>query len=137
MNHYRKTIKKYRARKQLESCPFCEEETKSAAVFEDEYIYVVPNLTQYDLWESHNVEEHLLIVPKRHVETLAELSQSERLAVMNQAAIYEANGYSIYARGVGFVKRSVRHQHTHLIKVNNKKPRFVVFLRWPYYLIKK
>jgi len=56
---------------------------------------------------------------------------------MDKAAEYEAKGYNIYARGVGFVKRSVKHQHTHLIKVANKKPRFALFVQQPYYLLKK
>jgi hypothetical protein len=56
---------------------------------------------------------------------------------MDQVAEYEANGYNVYARGVGFAHRSVNHQHTHLIKVTNKKPRLAVFLQSPYYLFKK
>jgi hypothetical protein len=56
---------------------------------------------------------------------------------MDQVAKYEAKGYSVYARGVGFVKRSVKHQHTHLIKVTNKKPKIALFLQSPYYLLKK
>lgn len=137
MNHYRKTIHKYKSRQRIGGCPFCDPDTISNAVFEDDLIYIVPNLTQYDLWELHDVEDHLLIVPKRHVETLSELTNAEKLAVMDRAAEYEAKGYSIYARGVGFVKRSVKHQHTHLIKVTNKKPRIAIFLQSPYYLLKK
>lgn len=137
MNHYRKTIHKYKRRQRSEGCPFCSPDTVSSAIFENDLIYIVPNLTQYDLWELHDVEDHLLIIPKRHVETLGELSSPERLAVMDQAAGYEAKGYSIYARGVGFVKRSVEHQHTHLIKVTNKKPKIAIFLQSPYFLLKK
>lgn len=137
MNHYRKTIHKYKSRQRSRGCPFCSPDTVASAIFENELIYIVANLTQYDLWELHDVEDHLLIIPKRHVETLGELSRAERLAVMDQAAKYEANGYSIYARGVGFVKRSVKHQHTHLIKVTNRKPKIAIFLQSPYYLLKK
>lgn len=137
MNHYRKTYREYKSRQRSEGCPFCNTSTVSSAIFENDLIYVVPNLTQYDLWELHDVEDHLLIIPKRHVETLGELSSPERLAVMDQAADYETKGYSIYARGVGFAKRSVKHQHTHLIKVTNKRPKIAIFLRSPYYLLKK
>lgn len=97
----------------------------------------MPNLTQYDLWELYDVEDHLLVIPKRHIETLKELTNNERLDIMDQVAEYEANGYNVYARGVGFARRSVNHQHTHLIKVTNKKPRLAVFLQYPYYLFKK
>ena len=137
MNHYRKTFHKYKSRQGSKSCPFCGQDTISSAIFENDLIYIAPNLTQYDLWELHDVENHLLIIPKRHVETLSELSSAERLAIMDQAAKYEAMGYSVYARGFGFVKRSVKHQHTHLLKVTDKKPRFAIFIRSPYYLFKK
>jgi diadenosine tetraphosphate (Ap4A) HIT family hydrolase len=137
MNHYRKTIHKYKSRQRSEGCPFCEPDVVANALFENEFVYIVPNLTQYDLWELHDVEDHLLLIPKRHVETLGELSQNERLAVMDVAAEYEGKGYNIYARGVDFVKRSVKHQHTHLIKVSNKKPRLALFLQRPYLLFKK
>lgn len=137
MNHYRKTAHKYMSCRAAHGCPFCDPATISGAIFENEHIYVVPNLTQYDLWELHDVEEHLLVIPKRHVETLGELSSAERLAIMDQAARYEIDGYNVYAKGVGFVKRSVKHQHTHLIKVTNKPPKIAVFLQSPYYLLKK
>lgn len=137
MNHYRKTIHQYKSHQRSDDCPFCSPGTLAAAIYEDEFIYIVPNLTQYDLWELHDVADHLLIIPKRHVETLGELTSKERLAVMDHAADYEARGYNIYARGVGFVKRSVKHQHAHLIKATNKKPRLAIFIQNPYYLLKK
>lgn len=137
MNHYRKTIHKYKQRQQSEGCPFCNEETVASAVFENEHVYIVPNLTQYDLWELHDVEDHLLLIPKKHVGSLKELSNVERLSVMDMVAEYESKGYSVYARGVDFVKRSVKHQHTHFIKVTNKKPRIAIFLQTPYFLFKK
>lgn len=137
MNHYRKTIRRYKARQMSDGCSFCDQVDSSALIFEDDLIFIVPNLTTYDLWELHDVEDHLLIVPKRHVESLSELTKAEKLSVMNQAAKYESRGYNVYTRGVGFTKRSVKHQHTHLIKVSDKKPIFALFLRRPYYLFKK
>lgn len=137
MNHYRKTIHKYKSRQRSEGCPFCKPDTVANALFEDEFVYIVPNLTQYDLWELHDVEDHLLLIPKRHVEALGELNDNEKLAIMDKAAEYEERGYNIYARGADFVKRSVKHQHTHLIKVSNKKPRLALFLQQPYFLFKK
>lgn len=137
MNHYRNTFRKYTSRQKSEGCPFCSQNTIVNAVFENDLIYIVPNLTQYDLWELHDVEDHLLIIPKRHIEILGELTDTEKQAIMDQAAKYEAKGYSIYARGAGFIKRSIKHQHTHLIKAKNKKPKLAIFLRSPYFLLKK
>lgn len=137
MNHYRKTMSQYISRQKNDECPFCNALTLSNVIFENDLIYIIPNLTKYDLWELHDVEDHLLIVPKRHIETLGELSEKEKVAIMDKAAEYEAMGYSIYARGVGFIRRSVKHQHTHLIKVKNKSPKIAIFIRSPYYLFKR
>ena len=135
-NHYRKTLHRYKRRQKTSGCPFCGTETIANAVFEDANIYAVPNLTKYDLWELHDVTDHLLVIPKRHVTSLAELSQAERLSIMELCAQYENKGYNVYARGNGFIKRSLEHQHTHLIKATNKLPNLAVFLRKPYILIK-
>jgi len=137
MYHYRKTYFKYKSRQKKGICPFCSEERLDKAVYQDDYIYIVPNLTKYDLWELHDVTEHLLIIPKRHIESLNELTNDEKLAIMNQVAEYESKGYSTYARGVGFIKRSVKHQHTHLIKVTNKEPNIAFFVKKPRFLFKK
>lgn len=136
MHHYRGTRKKYVSRLSKE-CPFCKPETIANAVYEDSLLYIVPNLTKYDLWELRDVTDHLLIIPKRHVVALHELNSEERQAVMDTIAKYDHLGYSVYARGVGVVSRSVPHQHTHLIKTNDKPARLSFFLKKPYLLIKK
>lgn len=137
MHHYRSTIKLYKERQKTNICPFCNPKTLANAVYENDELYIVPNLTQYDLWEMHNVVDHLLIIPKQHVEALAGLSTKERAALVDIMAQYEVLGYSAYARGVGFVGRSVRHQHTHLIKVDNTQPKAALFLQKPYILVKR
>lgn len=136
MNHYRKTMKLYRNRQRSEGCPFCSEQTQQQAISETQHGYIVPNLTKYDLWELYEVTEHLLLVPKRHVKSLNELTAAERTDLMDCMCDYESRGYSIYARGVGFVKRSVEHQHTHLIKTTNRTPRASIFIQHPYFLFK-
>ncbi len=120
----------------MQTCPFCDETTVAKAVAGNEHVYLVPNIVQYDLWELHDVTDHLLVIPRRHAKTLAELSKAERQAVIDVCAEYEAKGYGIYARGNGSVLRSVTHQHTHLIKTTNKMPRLTIYLRRPYWLIK-
>jgi diadenosine tetraphosphate (Ap4A) HIT family hydrolase len=117
-------------------CPFCDPKTIANAIFENEHIYIVPNLTQYDLWELHDVTDHLLVIPRRHTKALSELDQAERLAIIEACAQYEAKSYSLYARGTGVAGRSVDHQHTHLIKVVDRPPRVAFFWRKPYFLFK-
>ena len=138
MLHYRKTFRLYKQRRAASvTCPFCAPETLANALVTTDAYYIVPNLTKYDLWESHDVEHHLMIIPRRHVESLADLDNHEMLEIMKKIADYEHNGYSVYARGVGFSMRSVKHQHTHLIKASNTHPRLTIFMRKPYMLIKR
>jgi len=136
VHHYRKTVKKYHERRKVSECPFCDTVTLGRAIKETEHAYIVPNLTFYDVWEGHKVLDHLLVVPKRHVKTLKELNEVERLDVIDLIADYESKDYSAYARGVSTVTRSVEHQHTHLIKTHHKRPKFSLYMHKPYFLIK-
>lgn len=136
MNHYRKTMQKYLDRQKVDGCPFCNSQTRARSIQETSSVYVVANLTQYDLWELYDVTDHFLVIPKRHVKNLQELTERERLEIMDVLADYETKGYNIYARGADSARRSVEHQHTHVIKSNSKHPRFSLFLRKPYFLFK-
>lgn len=136
-NHYRKTRKLYNKRRNDAVCPFCDQKTTTDIVYQNSLAFVIPNLTKYDVWELHDVHEHVMVIPKRHIETLADATDEEKLALMNIIADYESKGYSAYARGVGFTRRSVKHQHTHLIKADNKRAKFSLFIEKPYLLLKK
>jgi diadenosine tetraphosphate (Ap4A) HIT family hydrolase len=87
------------------------------------------------MFEGRRVVDHLMVIPKRHVETVAEFSDQEKIDQMTVIGEYEAKGYNVYARGVGSVTRSVRHQHTHLIKLIDKRSKAVIYLKKPYVLI--
>lgn len=141
MYHYRKTIKEYRRQnasdKHLSDCTFCVKGNTADPVDENDTMRVIPNRVSYDLFEGRRVEDHLMIIPKRHIETLVDFTDQEMLDQMRLIGKYEATGYNIYARGSGSVSRSVRHQHTHLIKTENtRKPRLVVYAARPHLLIK-
>lgn len=136
MHHYRKTVKKYWHRQKVTECPFCDAVTLGRVIKETGSAYIVPNLTFYDVWEGHDVLDHLIVVPKRHVKSLKELTEAERLEVIDLVAEYECHDYSVFARGVSTVTRSVEHQHTHLIKTHHKRPKFTFYLHRPYVYIK-
>lgn len=97
---------------------------------------MVHNLTYYDLWEARDVTEHLLVIPKRHAVSMAELSQAERLDIINIIAFYEAKGYNVYARGAMSPSKSVPHQHTHLIKTADRPAKAIVYVQRPLLLWK-
>lgn len=138
MNYqYRKTRKHYKSFPKPETCDFCDNpSTKAKTTYETELSYVVPNRVFYDIWELHDVTNHLLVIPRRHVHSLSELKEAELTDIAKILAKYEREGYNVYARAKGNNLRSVYHQHTHLIKIGFKKPRATLFIRKPWLLIK-
>lgn len=96
---------------------------------------MVDNLFGYDMWDSAGVAEHYMIVPKRHVESLGQLNAAEAKEYMDLLATFEKEGYSIYARAPQSITKSVPHQHTHLIKSDNKRKRALFFIRKPHFMI--
>ena len=144
MRHYRKTLKTYAKKnehdKALANCTFCHEyETKKRVIAENDTMFVIPNRVKYDMFEGQGVVDHLMVLPKRHAESIGEFTEKEKIDHLNIVAEYETKGYDTYARGVGNVARTVKHQHTHLIKGDNKQkwPRFLLFMSKPYFLIYK
>jgi diadenosine tetraphosphate (Ap4A) HIT family hydrolase len=141
MHHYRKTIKTYAAHnakdKVSSGCTFCKEVGQARVIYENDTMFIIPNRVAYDMFEGRRVLEHLMVIPKRHVETLAEFTDREKIDQMTIAGEYEAEGFNVYSRGVGSVSRSVHHQHTHLIKLVNKKSRLIIFSAKPHILIDK
>ena len=144
MRHSRKTIRQYaklnKGDKKLEGCTFCNEyQTKSNIIFENETMFVIPNRVSYDAFEGQHVVGHFMVIPKRHVESIDGFTEQEMVDQMKIAGRYEKDGFDVYARGVGNVTRTVKHQHTHLIKGDNKSklPRLLFFMRKPYIMILK
>lgn len=140
MYHYRKTRKHYQikvnADKDIETCTFCRQETRAKILDENDSMYVVANRVSYDVFEGKGVIAHVLMVPKRHVESISELTEKEKIDAMNLIGKYESDGYSIYARAVDSTTRSVKHQHTHFIKQEPHQARLMLYMKRPYTLIK-
>jgi diadenosine tetraphosphate (Ap4A) HIT family hydrolase len=136
MYHYRKSRLIYKSFPKPEHCHFCDTSEMREIVEETTYARVIKNRVFYDMWELRQVTDHLMIIPKRHVRTLHDLTDPERLDIMKLIGKYEADHYNIYARSMESVSRSVAHQHTHLLKTKSQPSRGILFLRKPYTLIK-
>lgn len=139
MFRYRNVEKHYKQLPKPARCPFCHPadiaERKILAT--TTHALVISAQPSYHLWEFRDVIEHLLVVPRRHVRSLGELSPQERLAIMDIICDYEQRDYNVYARSVHSVKRTVPlHQHTHLIKTHVRHPKAAVFIEKPYILFK-
>lgn len=137
MYHYRKTRKRYNQHNRSDTgCTFCTPTTPHNLILETKHSYVIKNRVSYDTWELHDVTDHLLVIPKRHVDTLDEMTDAELLDSMRICAKYEAKDYNLYARAIHSPRRSARHQHTHLIKIDRHPARVSFFLKKPYFLVK-
>ena len=119
-----------------ERCPFCHIEDAGPVVAETAHARVTVAKYTYDLWEFRNVTDHLLVIPKRHVDSLNELTAAERQEVMDILSDYEAQNYNVYARGTDSMQRTERHQHTHLIRTRPKSAKIALYLKKPYFLFK-
>lgn len=143
MYRSRKTTKAYHTKlnhpprelQSSEACVFCQLDDRPV-LSETSSMQVFPNKYPYEYWDNRGVIEHLLLVPKRHVESLSELTDAEKVDAMDLMAQYEAAGYSVYWRSKTNTARSVSHQHTHLIKVDNVSPHLAVYSQKPYFVFK-
>jgi len=119
-------------------CAFCSDENLQSRVVEKTAtMIVIPNRVSYDIFEGRKVETHLMVLPIRHVESISDFTDDEKRDMVDILAKYEILGYNLYARGVGSISRSVKHQHTHLIKISNTLPNISLFVRRPYILFHK
>jgi diadenosine tetraphosphate (Ap4A) HIT family hydrolase len=84
------------------------------------------------MWDDHKVIEHRMIVPKKHTDTLKDLSAKEAKEYIELLSRYENKGYNVLARAPQSTQKSIVHQHTHLIKTAKKEIRFLFFMNKPY-----
>ena len=143
MYRTRKRIRQYnprRTRKQLnlgtKACPFCVLPDKQI-VETGKSMLVIKNIFPYQFWDFMKVTEHLMVVPKRHVDSISQLNRDEKHELIEVLADYQGRGFNMYGREKGNVIKSVPHQHTHLLKCDSKTAKFYLYLRKPYLLIRR
>jgi diadenosine tetraphosphate (Ap4A) HIT family hydrolase len=135
--HLIKENLKKRDKRQIKGCAFpsCDGDPTQPIIEEHSTMYVMENRTSYDIFEGRRVLDHKMVIPRRHVELIADFTKQEKIDHMEVIGRYEKQGYNIYARGADSVSRSVEHQHTHLIKLSDKLSKGTLYIRKPYFLI--
>lgn len=114
-------------------CVFCAITPKSVQfVSETKSFVVIKNIYPYSHWDGQGVLDHLLLVPKEHTDTLSVLTAPQAVEYVDIVSSYESNGYDVHARGPSSNQKSIFHQHTHLIKLDRKHRKFMLFVRKPY-----
>ncbi|TAL14735.1 hypothetical protein EPN95_01970 [Patescibacteria group bacterium] len=113
-------------------CTFCKIDKGHKQFVEGtKYFKVIKNQFPYSLWDAQGVSDHLMIVPREHIRSLAELDDKAKVEYVNILQKYEKRGYNIYARAPQSVMKSIVHQHTHLIKPDGPVKKFVLTVRKP------
>lgn len=111
-----KSYKKY-IENHANFCDFCEIERSASKVIADhQYFRIVTNAFPYAVWDGGRVEEHFLIAPHRHIESVSNFTDDERREYISLISHYESLGYCFYGRGRGSNYKSIPHQHTHIMK---------------------
>jgi len=132
----RKQVKQYdRYRKKVggAACEFCQLDIdKHSQVLRTTPSFkLIRNIFPYSVWDSQQVVDHLMIVPKQHTDTLKHLSDEQAAEFVQLISEYEEQGYNVYARAPKSSIKTVEHQHTHLIKTTGRV-KFVFVLMKPY-----
>lgn len=113
-------------------CQFCSI-PDSERVKEYDGFIVIRNKFGYDIFDMREVEDHLMVIPKKHTDRLDVLSQDERAEFLNILIDYESKGYNVYFREPGSIIKTVDHHHTHLLKLG-KRLEHITYSKEPYSL---
>lgn len=95
-------------------CDFCELHTQQL-IREEKYFVIIKNLFPYASWDSQSVAKHWMIIPKRHIVSLHDLTEIEKIEFVDLLSQYEKDGASIYSRAPKNTSRTITHVHTHLL----------------------
>lgn len=131
---WRSYKKERRSFKGKRNCVFCEIDSSSNEfISETKHFKIIINKFPYSLWDDQTVDDHLMIVPKQHTDTLSDLTPIEAQEYVQLISSYEKDGYNVWARAPQSTIKSVIHQHTHLIKPGKRTMKVLFYIRKPYF----
>lgn len=125
---------KYRQSAVFQDCVFCASQELEVTK-EYQYFRLTPSKFKYEIWDDHLVEEHLLLVPKRHLIQLNDFSADEKAEYLTLVGQFEADGYSFYSRAPSDTARSVTHFHTHFLRMSPEAIGSMVYVNKPHIML--
>ncbi len=126
-----KRYSKYRKNKMQNRCVFCS--PSSDEVFkETKSFFIIKNKFAYSVWDGQGVKDHLMIVPKKHTDSLSDFSSHEIIEYFDIVSSYEKEGYDLWSRAPKSNRKTVTHLHSHLILLDRKTKKFLFYLNKPY-----
>jgi len=128
-----KIYKKHLKSTNRNDCAFCIIKKGNRQLVEETNNFkIIKNIFAYSLWDGQKVTDHMMITPKKHTDSLANMQPKEKIEYVDLVEKYEKLGYNIYSRAPSSAIKSIAHQHTHLIKTEGDSKRFIFLLRKPY-----
>lgn len=104
-------------------CYFCDDIASRRIVHELATSFVLENDYPYDTFIELKVLRHLLVVPKRHVSLLCDLSTEEQQEYWKVLGKYQADGFAVFTRSPRDETASApAHLHTHLMLFETSTP---------------
>jgi ATP adenylyltransferase len=127
---YRKRLKNRPA----STCDFCTltSQDNTEIIASTKSFKIIRNIFPYSHWDQQEVSDHIMIIPKKHTETILDFTASEAVEYVGLLGSYENQGYNVYARAPVSNIKSIPHQHTHLIKGSGKMQRVLLYVSRPY-----
>ena len=129
-----RAYRKYRRSATFKGCVFCDPAEVAKGTTYKHFV-VVPTKFKYEIWDDHLVDEHLLLIPRRHVVQIHEFNEAEKAEYLTLLGQYEHDGYSIYSRAPSDAARSVTHFHTHFIKLHRQAIRSMLYINKPHIML--
>lgn len=117
-------------------CQFCELK-EDEKIEKTKNFMVIKNIFSYSIFDAQDVEDHLMIIPNKHIVSISKIPKNQKVEYMELLQKYEKQGYNIYARAAQSKIKTVIHQHTHLIKTSGRPKRLIFRLLTPYIRIAK
>lgn len=128
----------YTRKAQLRDCEFCSFSLEQEHVLKSyPEFWLVRNLFPYDVWDTNGIKDHLLLVPKRHVDSIGHFNKKEQISYATIVGEYDLKGYISYARPAGSNNKSVPHQHTHFMKLDGRRKKFLLYFKKPHLLLSR
>ena len=92
------------------------ERNSNQIIEQHDTMQILRNDFPYFHWDDFEVADHLMIMPIRHIGSLADFNKIEANDFFDVLQEYEAKHYSVYSRAPSNTSRTQVHLHTHLIK---------------------
>lgn len=112
-------------------CNLCDEGEDRSLDRSTKLFWIIRNNYPYSLWDSSRVKEHLMIVPKRCVDSISSFNSEELQEFGQLLQKFESKDFNFYGRNSRSSIKTISHQHTHLLQINNLRIRFIFYLKKP------